>query len=69
MIFCSARVFVVEMLIVILLGAEAGNLALKLMAWEGVYLGGGIPPQNSKGVKEASFSESFRGQGPNATSP
>jgi len=44
-------------------GAEAGNLALKLMATSGVYVGGGIAPQILPKLKEPRFLESFRSKG------
>ena len=50
-------------LFVILLGAEAGNLALKLMASGGVYLGGGIPPKIVKALKGSTFREAFVDKG------
>jgi len=46
-----------------LLGAEAGNLAMKMMAVGGVYLGGGIPPKIINKLKEGSFLESFLNKG------
>ncbi len=46
-----------------LLGAEAGNLALKMMALGGVYLGGGIPPKIINKLREGSFLESFLNKG------
>jgi glucokinase len=46
-----------------LLGAETGNLALKMMALGGVYLGGGIPPKIIGKLKEGSFLESFLNKG------
>lgn len=46
-----------------LLGAEAGNLALKMMALGGIYLGGGIPPKIIGKLKEGSFLESFLNKG------
>ncbi len=50
-------------LFVILLGAEAGNLALKLMAQGGVYLGGGIPPKIVKALKRPAFRKAFAAKG------
>jgi glucokinase len=44
-------------------GAEAGNLALKLMATGGVYVGGGIAPQILPKLSEPRFLESFRSKG------
>jgi len=44
-------------------GAEAGNLALKLMATGGIYIGGGIAPQILPKLSEPRFLESFRGKG------
>jgi len=44
-------------------GAEAGNLALKLMATGGVYIGGGIAPQILPKLSEPRFLESFRSKG------
>jgi glucokinase len=50
-------------LFVSLYGAEAGNLALKLLATGGVYLGGGIAPKILPKLKEPFFLESFQAKG------
>jgi glucokinase len=46
-----------------ILGAEAGNLGLKIMATGGVYLGGGIPPRILPLLKENHFTEAFLRKG------
>ena len=46
-----------------ILGAEAGNLALKLFATGGVYLAGGIPPRILPILQEGSFLQAFRHKG------
>jgi len=46
-----------------ILGAEAGNLALKVMATGGVYLGGGIPPRILSALEQERFLEAFRSKG------
>lgn len=46
-----------------LLGAEAGNLALKLMATGGVYLGGGIPPRIAHWLRDGELVRAFRDKG------
>jgi glucokinase len=46
-----------------ILGAEAGNLALKVMAVGGVFLGGGIPPRILPVLQSGSFMEAFRRKG------
>ncbi len=46
-----------------ILGAEAGNLALKVMATGGVYLGGGIPPRILPALEQGRFMEAFRRKG------
>jgi len=46
-----------------ILGAEAGNLALKVLATGGVYLGGGIPPRILPALKRERFMEAFRHKG------
>jgi glucokinase len=46
-----------------ILGAEAGNLALKVMAVGGVYLGGGIPPKILSKLKDGTFMASFVNKG------
>ncbi len=46
-----------------LYGAEAGNLALKVMATGGVYLGGGIAPKIIQKLKEAEFMNAFTAKG------
>jgi glucokinase len=46
-----------------LYGAEAGNLALKLMATGGVYLGGGIAPKIVPKLKEPEFMNAFTAKG------
>ncbi len=46
-----------------LLGAEAGNMALKVLARGGVYLGGGIPPRLLPALREEHFLRAFTGKG------
>lgn len=46
-----------------ILGAEAGNLALKVMATGGVYLGGGIPPRILPALQKGNLLKSFRRKG------
>ncbi len=46
-----------------ILGAEAGNLALKVMATGGVYLGGGIPPRILPALENGLFLEAFHSKG------
>ncbi|MGV8075199.1 MAG: glucokinase [Syntrophobacteraceae bacterium] len=50
-------------LFVSLYGAEAGNLALKVMATGGVYLGGGIAPKIVSKLKEPEFMNAFTAKG------
>ena len=50
-------------LFVSLYGAEAGNLALKMMAAGGVYIAGGIAPKILPKMKEPRFMESFLDRG------
>ncbi|UCG65023.1 MAG: glucokinase [Deltaproteobacteria bacterium] len=45
------------------LGAEAGNLALKVLATGGVYLAGGIPPRIIPALESKRFIESFSRKG------
>jgi len=45
------------------LGAEAGNLALKVMATGGIYLGGGIPPRIISLLDEGTFMQCFTNKG------
>ena len=44
-------------------GAEAGNLALKLMATGGVFLGGGIAPRILPKLQKPSFMRAFQAKG------
>jgi len=44
-------------------GTEAGNLALKLMATGGIYLGGGIAPKIIDRLREPIFMEAFANKG------
>jgi glucokinase len=46
-----------------ILGAEAGNMSLKVLASGGLYLGGGIPPKIIKGLKNGPFMKSFTNKG------
>jgi glucokinase len=46
-----------------ILGAEAGNLTLKVMATGGVYLGGGIPPRILPALQEGRFMRAFVSKG------
>lgn len=50
-------------LFVSVLGAEAGNCALKYMAFGGIYLGGGIPPKILPALKAPAFLEGFLAKG------
>jgi glucokinase len=44
-------------------GAEAGNLALKLLATGGVYIGGGIAPKILPRLRRPAFLEAFASKG------
>jgi glucokinase len=44
-------------------GAEAGNLALKLLSVGGVYLGGGIAPRILEKLRDGAFMRAFTGKG------
>ncbi|MCB1084501.1 MAG: glucokinase [Chlamydiia bacterium] len=44
-------------------GSEAGNIALKMLALGGVYLGGGIAPKILPFLKEGEFLNSFKRKG------
>jgi glucokinase len=50
-------------LFVSLYGAEAGNLALKVLATGGVYLGGGIAPKILNKLKDPIFLNAFTAKG------
>jgi glucokinase len=50
-------------LFVVLYGAEAGNLALKLMATAGVYIGGGIAPKIIRKLTDSTFMAAFVAKG------
>lgn len=49
-----------------ILGAEAGNLALKALALDGVYLGGGIPAKLLPKLQTPRFREAFENKGRHA---
>ncbi|MCB0123419.1 MAG: glucokinase [Caldilineaceae bacterium] len=50
-------------LFVDILGSEAGNMALKVLATGGVYLGGGIPPRIVNALRQPRFLEAFLNKG------
>jgi glucokinase len=45
------------------LGAECGNMGLKLLAAGGIYLGGGIPPKILKTLQSGPFRQAFLDKG------
>jgi glucokinase len=46
-----------------ILGAEAVNLALKVLATGGIYLGGGIPPRILSALKTGGFMQTYQHKG------
>jgi glucokinase len=50
-------------LFVSILGSEAGNLALKMLATGGIYLGGGIPPRILPALRGERFLNAFQSKG------
>lgn len=59
---CELCVAVLDTFVSIL-GAEAGNLALKVLATGGVYLGGGIPLRILDSFEQPRFLDAFRSKG------
>ncbi|NTW02586.1 MAG: glucokinase [Oscillochloris sp.] len=59
---CPLCVATVETFVGIL-GSEAGNLALKLLATGGIYIGGGIPPRIIDQLRHPRFLKAFREKG------
>ena len=47
-----------------LYGSEAGNLALKMMATGGVFVGGGVAPKILPKLREGGFMDAFKAKGP-----
>ena len=61
---CTSQICVDALdLVISVYAAEAGNLALKLMATGGVYLGGGISPRILAKLKEPGFMKNFVSKG------
>lgn len=54
-------------LFVTIMGSEAGNLALKVLATGGIYLAGGIPPRLLRELTDGRFLAAFRQKGRFAT--
>ena len=50
-------------LMISLFGAQAGNLALSVMATGGIYLGGGIAPKILQRLRAGGFAEAFLAKG------
>ncbi len=50
-------------LFISILGAECGNLAVKLLCSGGLYLGGGIPPRILPSLRSGPFMQSFLAKG------
>jgi glucokinase len=50
-------------LFVALYGAEAGNLALKMKATQGIWIGGGIAPKILPRLRRPGFLEAFHDKG------
>lgn len=46
-----------------ILGAEAGNLAMKVASYGGIYIGGGIPPKIAEYIHKPLFLEAFKAKG------
>lgn len=59
---CELAAAVLDMFVAIL-GTEAGNLALKVLATGGIYLGGGIPPRILPELQNPPFLEALRNKG------
>lgn len=59
---CDLSVATLKMFVSIL-GAEAGNLALKVLSTGGIYLGGGISPRILDNLKQPEFLEALRSKG------
>jgi glucokinase len=45
-------------------GAEAGNIALRVVATAGVYVGGGIAPRILPALRDGRFMDAFRAKAP-----
>ena len=60
---CQACVDTLDLFVAVL-GAEAGNSALRGMTTGGVFLGGGIPPKIIPALEGGRFLDAFRAKGP-----
>jgi len=59
---CELAKAVLDMFVAIL-GAEAGNLGLKVLSTGGIYLGGGIPPRILADLQKPVFLDALRSKG------